>query len=241
MTDLIRNCAHFSTHQTLLDVDAQGGTGRTIKSTFAPEGVQGLQAEYEGLKWYASRLGADIDTLVYSFRATSGYARLVVEFVSGDVVPMPTDPGKLSQKIETAISHYLETLWTGTGTPSHGDFSLSNHVFDADGQVVRIIDWEHFNNDLPALYDPLYMVIEPLLFWHVNGKALSDSVVSTTQSQMARLHQHIGLPDDARSAPASWLRRMAEDHRSVWGKQASKVPFLNAHDHQIAKTDQVLS
>lgn len=235
MTDLIRNCAHFSTHQTLLD------SGYTIKTTFTPAGVAGLQAEYDGLKWYASRLDVELDALVHSFTATAGYARLVVHFARGDVIPMPADPEKLSPKTAVAIRHYLETLWDGSNTPAHGDFSLSNHVFDAGGQIVRVIDWEHFNNRLPAMYDPLYMIVEPLLFWHVNGKSLTLKVISETKAQINTLHQHVELPDDARRAPASWLRLTAGSHLEVWGGQANKVPFLNAHEHDVFEIDQRLS
>lgn len=241
MTNLIRNCAHFSTHQTLIDTGNASDDARTIKTTFTAEGVGGLRAEYEGLKWYASRLNTSIDTIVYNFRSTPGYARLVVRYIDGAVIPMPTDPGTLSGKIDTALKYYVDNLWDGTNTPSHGDFSLSNHVFDPQGQIIGIIDWEHFNNDLPAQYDPLYMILEPLLFWHVNGKKLNDGVISATKAHIAKLHQHVGLDDESINAPASWLRLTAGTHVSVWGEQASKVPFLNAHEHDVFEIDQRLS
>lgn len=240
MTILIRNCAHYSTHQTLIDQRSSTEHARTIKTTFSPEGVAGIQAEYDGLEWYASRLKQDIDTMVLMFRATSGYARLEMKYVDGAVIPMPADPDTLVNKFNVAVDQYISTLWAGAGTPSHGDFSLSNHVFDPAGNITRIIDWEHFNREMPPQYDPLYMIVEPFLFWHVNGKTASARSVTAARNMMIKLHQVVELPASALVNPASWLRETADMHRAVWGQQADKVPFLNAGLKNIAAVNQLL-
>lgn len=240
MTDLIRNCAHYSTHQTLIDQRSIADYARTIKTTFSAEGVAGIQAEYDGFQWYASRLKQDIGNMVLMFRATSGYARLEMKYVDGIVIPMPADPDTLCKKLDAASAYYLTHLWSGTDTPSHGDFSLSNHIFDAAEDVVRIIDWEHFNRALPPQYDPLYMIVEPFLFWHVNGKIASAQSITTAQNTMVKLHQAVELPTPALACPASWLRETAYLHRTVWGCQANKVPFLNARPENIAAVDQLI-
>ena len=240
MTNLIRNCAHYSTHQTLIDQSGDASHARTIKTTFAPDGVAGLQAEYDGLTWYASRLGQDIATIVLQFRATTGYARLETRYIDGTVVPMPADPDGLSNKFEAAVDYYIAHLWSGSDMPSHGDFSLSNHVFDQADKIARIIDWEHFNNALPPQYDPLYMITEPFLFWHVNNKTSSARSITKAQRCIAKLHEDIGLGADATAMPASWLRETADAHREVWGCQVGKVPFLNAAPQNIAAVDALL-
>lgn len=240
MTDLIRNCAHYSAHQTLIDQSADANPARTIKTTFSPDGVAGLQAEYDGLSWYALRQGRDIATMVLQFRATLGYARLETRYVDGTVVPMPANPDGLSDKLEAAVEHYIAHLWSGSDTPSHGDFSLSNHVFNTAEDVQCIFDWEHFNNDLPPGYDPLYMITEPFLFWDVNGKKPSARSVTSAQNMINKLHGAIELPGVALQKPASWLHETADTHRAVWGRQADKVPFLNAPTQCIAAVDQIL-
>lgn len=240
MTDLIRNCAHFSTHQTLIDQSTDANPARTIKTTFTSDGVAGLQAEYDGLAWYASRLNQDITTMVLQFRATTGYARLETHYVDGTVVPMPADPDGLSNKLEASVEYYFAHLWSGPDTPSHGDFSLSNHVFNTAENVLHIIDWEHFNRTLPPQYDPLYMIVEPFLFWHVNAKTPSARSITRAQRCIARLQENIALDISMAAKPASWLRETANTHRAIWGHQANKVPFLNADEHQVTKIDQLL-
>lgn len=240
MTDLIRNCAHHSTHQTLIDSGHGNGTARTIKTTFSVDGVAGIQAEYDGLSWYASRLRKDASAVVLAFRATAGYARLETPYVSGTVIPMPADPDSLSDKIGAAVEHYISQIWDGASTLSHGDYSLSNHVFDDADKVVRIIDWEHFNSDLPPQYDPLYMIVEPFLFWDVNGKEASEQSKSVARKSITKLRDEIDLPEQAIQSPASWLWKTADQHRDVWGKQASKVPFLNAAPESIAAIDNAI-
>lgn len=240
MTDLIRNCAHYSTHQTLIDQSAGASQSRTIKTTFSRDGVAGIQAEYDGLTWYASRLGRDISEMVLQFRMTPGYARLETRYVDGTVIGMPTNPDELPKKIDAALEYYIKYIWDGPDTPSHGDFSLSNHVFNDDDDVIQIIDWEHFNHRLPPQYDPLYMIVEPFLFWHVNDKTANAESIFVAKSRISTLKEDIALTDDAARAPASWLRYIAGQNTDTWGEQAHKVPFLDAYEHQVKKIDQLL-
>lgn len=240
MTDLIRNCAHYSTHQTLIDQSAGASQSRTIKTTFSRDGVAGIQAEYDGLTWYASRLGRDISEMVLQFRMTPGYARLETRYVDGTVIGMPTNPDELPKKIDAALEYYIKYIWDGPDTPSHGDFSLSNHVFNDDDDVIQIIDWEHFNHTLPPQYDPLYMIVEPFLFWHVNDKTPSARSITRAQRYIARLHENIVLDASTMSKPAYWLSDTADTHRTVWGHQAGKVPLLNAPITSIIAVDKLL-
>jgi len=240
MTDLIRNCAHHSTHQTLIDLGQGAQSARTIKTTFTADGVAGLQAEHDGLSWYASRLNKNASEMVLVFRSTPGYARLETPYVNGNVVHMPADPDTLIGKLNNAVSHYISKIWNGDETPSHGDYSLSNHVFNNADDVIRIIDWEHFNRKLPAQYDPLYMIVEPFLFWDVNQKKPSERSLAAANTAILNLNEAIKLEADAIASPASWLRKTADTHRDAWGQQADKVPFLNAHKNQISTIDRVL-
>lgn len=240
MTDLIRNCAHYSTHQTLLNLSGNSCDTRTIKTTFSTEGVAGIQAEYDGLSWYASRCGQDISSMICLFRTTPSYARLETPYVNGTVIPMPVDPDTLVGKFNAAADHYISVFWDGVNTPSHGDYSISNHVFNRADDVLRIIDWEHFNNVLPPQYDPLYMVVEPFLFWNMNGKQPRTESINAGKAVIAKIFDAIGLENNAMESPATWLRQTANAHRAVWGHQADKVPFLNAAPEHIAVIDQVL-
>jgi len=239
MIDLIRNCVHHSDHSTYIERANDGNPSAIRKSAFTVAGAEDLRRENDGLGWYCAQQNMPKDIAIIEADIRAKYAKIRLAFHAGDTVKVPINPDQIISRLDALLSHHFEIFGPSDYAMTHGDYSICNHIFDED-RVKWVIDWEHFNNVLPASYDAVYAVLEPYLFWIANGHQPSAKSIIAVQGMLARICTTLGDKADIPSEPAMWLRTLVENNKDVWGAQWAKVPFIAFEESHVRALDKVL-
>ena len=210
MKELIRNCQHHGHHYTSFLVKEGGEIAFVEKKAFNKDGVADLSREGRGLEWYCRKANKDPADVIDSFAKTEKYCKLVIRYHDGEEVRTPVDPDSVKDKTRIAVEHYLDVFGSDDFKFSHGDYSIENMIY-GDNKVVWIIDWEHFNDKLPAGYDAVNCIVESFLFWHGRKKAPTRSSVETAKELLTKVSEKAALPEEVLRSPSLWCRKTALD------------------------------
>ncbi len=239
MKELIRNCQHYGSHHTFLLRGRDGNVVGVEKKTFSETGIRDLDREAEGLEWYCRLIGRDASEMIGSFEKAAGYGRLEIKYHDGAVITTPASPDLVKGKLRAAVEHYLEVFGRDSFRFSHGDYFLGNIVYTGD-RVAWVIDWEHFNDKLPAGYDALNCVTQVFLSAHGKKRRYSRESVESARALIAKISERAALPEEAISSPALWCRNTAAERSDVWGGQHGKLPHLDYPRETCAEVDRII-
>jgi hypothetical protein len=106
-------------------------------------GVRYVDAEHEGLSWYAGRLNESPAGFIRSYCRHDGYARLDLRTIVGLRMDYMAPLRENEPFLGRCIDHYLATWPREAIVPCHGDLTLDNVFFAERGP--RFFDWEHFS------------------------------------------------------------------------------------------------
>lgn len=220
---MIRNCQHYGQHCTLVETDAAGDPRYVTKKAMSREGADALEREHEGINWYCRARGKEDGYVVKKYVRRPSYCELSLSYVPGKTVPFSFGQRDLMKSVTIACMHYLDVFGSAGFKVSHGDFFVGNIIYDDEG-VAWVMDWEHFNNTLPAGFDAVFCVVEPFLTAHGCGRPLGYPEAHRARELLSILSERTGIPGEASSSPAMWCRKITLESRDVWGKQYSKLP-----------------
>ena len=235
--ELISNCAHFGSTYTAFVTSPGNLPEGVVKASFEKEGIEALENEIRGLRWYAERLGINPDSVGSLHTFKNRYAKLSIPFHEGSI-GNPYLPIKRNyQKIVNAILYYKHLFGKDDYTFSHGDYSLVNMVFRQE-EIRWLIDWEHFNNQLPREFDVMNCILEVCYFNFMRTKQLSREDIRLLKKLLIFASDEIGFCDMNLNTPAQELYAISDAHRDVFGRQLNKYVLMGCPREDIARIDR---
>lgn len=239
MKELIRNCQHYGAHQTFFLRGEKGQVEAIEKNSFDTNNILSIKREFDGISWYCKTKGADQTNIISSFFQARGYSRLVFKYHRGEVVDFSAHPGCLVDKISMAIDHYLEVFGRDNFRFSHGDYFLGNIVFDKN-MVKWVIDWEHFNDKLPAGYDALNCIVVGLLSPYKKNLLSIKTNRERVKEIISNVVDITKLPDLAKKSPILWCREIIYEFKDIWGEQYNKLPQTIVSSEECMEIDKII-
>jgi len=239
MKALLRNCQHGSDVYITMDYDSIGSPKHVYKSSSTFNGVQSLNNEIRGAKWYSSLNKSLLDISVAE--ETEFYCKLKSTYING-ITPLYYDGFSKNKKyIYLIISHYCKVWQASTPINElyniHGDLSIDNVIFNDSLPVI--IDWEHFNEAIaPIGFDSLNLIFEQL--WFDDKKLNPDTLLEL--SEMLKL-----LKSKNCLSPIFWENPLKKTidfistHHNIWENQADKLPIKQFSDQEVIEIDSILT
>ncbi len=237
--NLVRNCQHFGCHQTLLLSNKEGTKIGVEKRTFESAGVHDLIREVEGIKWYCDQVGVNAQEAIRSFVNRQKSCSLILKYHQGQVDTFSSDVDLLMDRIEEAVCHYLDVFKSCNFKYAHGDYFLGNIVFHKD-RVKWVIDWEHFNDQLPSGYDPINCIVEAFLTSFEKRGPCSNATSEVAKKLLEKISKEIALPGYALRSPTVWCRRVVEENSEIWGVQYKKLPQVWYSEERCGEIDKII-
>jgi hypothetical protein len=235
--ELISNCAHFGSTYTAFVTSAHRPV-RVVKASFEREGIESLRNEIRGLRWYAGHTGIDPDSVGSLHMYENRYAKVTLPFHEG-ACGNPYLPVKSNYtKIVNAIRYYKNLFGKDDYTFSHGDYSLVNMVFRQD-EIRWLIDWEHFNDQLPREFDVMNCILEVCYYNFMKTKHLSREDIRLLKKLLVLASDELGFRDLNLETPARELYTIADAHRGVFGRQINKYVLTGCPPEDIGRIDQL--
>jgi hypothetical protein len=237
--DLLKNCQHNSSHYTYLIRGERGDVKAIEKKTFHEDGVIELGKEAEGLRWYAGTVDKNANEIIDFFVTAKGYSKLRVKYHNGEVISNPINPDLVINKIQSAVEHYFKVFGSNNYKYSHGDYFIGNVVFNKN-RVVWIIDWEHFNDELPPGYDAVNLIVEVFISYYSKSTSFTKSSVGFAKKLLSKVAQEIVMPKMVLKSPVLWCRDTALNHKSIWRHQYNKLPHIACSYRTCLEIDKLL-
>lgn len=239
MLNIIRNCSHFSDVYTGFITDSNGLPLSVVRKAFSKSGVSALLREFEGISGYCKSLGIDSKNNILDFRYYDSYGRLELKYHDGTPGNYMAPIDKNRRKIDNLIEYYRTFFYMGKESFCHGDFSISNVLFEKDS-VKWIIDWENVNNIMPREYDLVYCITENCLSRFAKNNRLTKTEISVYSDQLQKINKLIGVDELIMKGPAHWCRDMAIYYIKKTGVGHNKCLFI-AYDKEIINNlDRIL-
>jgi hypothetical protein len=233
--ELISNCGHFGSTYIAFVTSPENIPVTVVKASFEKEGVESLKNEIRGLRWYAARLNIDPDSVVSHNILENQYANLSIPFHQGSCGNPYLPIEKNYTKIINAIQYYKK-IFGDDYTFSHGDYSLVNMVFRQD-EIHWLIDWEHFNNQLPREFDVMNCILEVCYFNYKRKKQLSCDDIHLLKKLLAFASDEIEFCDMNLNTPAKELFTISDANRGLFGAQVNKYVLMGCPKEDIAMID----
>lgn len=231
--ELIRNCYHYGSIYTYLSLDTKGKPEKIIKMTFSQEGLKDLKREAEGLMFYSQKLSLPLERTIHFVVHEPAYGKLECSYFDGEVGNLYLPFRYNRKRILSAVDYYIGKF--GQDHFCHGDYSLENIVFREE-QVQWVIDWEHFNRQLPCGIDPLYCVLEAFMYAFLHhGVTLQEG--SQCGQLLDRIFSFYTFPEEAHRNPFNYLRKIYNEYKVSFGKQFQKFPVVNCDGELIIRLD----
>jgi len=247
---IIRNCNHFTDVQTGVLIQNNNFT-TIIKKAFTPEGASALLMEYEGIKTFCKQNKHDPESYILGYENNGKYAELQMQYINGQIGDCHAGIDANYLHCLSLIKYFKDHITKNKENASHGDLSVSNVVY-LNGQVEWIIDWENFNNILPAYYDLVYCITEIMLFSFVKRRSsVHKRAVSMYWELFSEINSIFELPVEVIQSPAMWLRNAISDFIASGeeglhtfasgGKGLRKCPFIKNDTQTILALDEILN
>lgn len=224
--EIIRNCLHYGTVQTGFINDKNSGQKLIIKNSFYSDGAKVIEREFNGICWYADRLGRKRNEFIYKYENNIKTAVLEMVFSEGKYGDIRLELRKNINKLNNAVCYYNNVLNMINSEYSHGDYTLENILFNKKDEVVRIVDWEHFNNDLPKEFDLLNCVLENCIFIYRRSPKLLKEDIDIAKTLLLKVAKLAGIPYIKFKKPASYFRDLCLKYKRVFDTQIMKYPFV---------------
>jgi hypothetical protein len=229
---LIRNCPHDNGIYTFYSKK----TNNILKSSYTIDGMNRLQNEYEGYKWYLKRsiYNEMLDDLEFT-QKNNNYTKLNVPLFSGENInPYKSISANYSYLIK-AINCYVD-IWTEKNLRKvtiHGDFSLGNIIFtNENSKSPVIIDWEHFKEGLvPWGFDLVNILYDSVYFSFRGRDTLNarniEAYVEAKKYILKLLNSRFCIDCNIKS-----LQKIIKDNCSLWGNVVEKLPVMKYSEKQ---------
>jgi hypothetical protein len=224
--NLICNAIHHSHQHTYLVEDKNGDICAVRKLTFCQNGLDELNNESQGLRWYMGEVGVPANTIILQEDIGTKTGKLILRYMPGETVEILSSPKVIIPHFASMLEHYKIVFSKCDFRVSHGDYSVNNHIFNGD-KVNWIIDWEHFNKELPPGYDLVYAFSEPFFFWLLHKKNIPGSAINEGKNFLKKAQKLIGFDKSVLKNPGEWLNKEGTKHKKVWGSQFAKMPITN--------------
>jgi hypothetical protein len=144
------------------------------KISRTPGGDRYVESEYQGLTWYAERLGKAKRHFIKNRHSLPGYSRIDIHRIDG-IHPNYRDSISANEKILcSCIQHYIDTWPNDVTVPCHGDLTLDNVLSTGGGPIF--FDWEHFSSAGEAWgFDAAYLLMSAAALSYSRETALPAS------------------------------------------------------------------
>ena len=234
--ELISNCAHFGSTYTAFVTSPKNMPVEVVKASFERAGIDSLKNEIRGLRWYAARLNIDPDSVGSFHTFENRYAKVSLPFHQGSC-GNPYLPIKRNyKKIVNAIRYYRNIFGKDNYSFSHGDYSLVNMVFRQD-EIQWLIDWEHFNDQLPREFDVMNCILEVCYYNFMQTKHISRDDIGLLKKLLALASDELGFCDMDLNTPARELYAISDANRGVFGTQINKYVLTGCPREDIERID----
>ncbi|NCA93187.1 hypothetical protein EOM82_08135 [bacterium] len=229
MINIIRNCSHNGDVCTGIKTDDNGLPVLIVRTTFSAKGVMALSRELQGISKYSERLNTGREKNIINFKLLDSYGKMELKYHNGMPGDYMAQLDKNYQKISELISYYRRVFCDNKELISHGDFSISNVLFEGSS-VKWIMDWENANDIMPREYDLIYCITENVLCSLAKRGFLSKAEISVYHSLFFKIEKEVGAACGIKKAPGRWCLDMALDYVRKTGVDYQRCPFI-AYSH----------
>lgn len=233
--ELISNCAHFGSTYTAFITTPEKIPVSVVKASFVRDGIELLDNEIRGLRWYAGRLGIDPGSVCSAHHFEERYAKITIPFHPGSCGDPYLPIKRNYTKIANAIRYYRYIFEKDEYRYTHGDFSLVNLIFEGD-EIRWLIDWEHFNDRLPREFDVLDCIIEACYYNFMRKKELSREEVRLLKELLVLASNEIGFKANLETPAADYFA-MNCTYSAVFGEQINKFPLIACPREDVDRID----
>jgi len=232
--EIIRNCSHYSSIQTAVDLDRNAVPVRVVKTAFTEDGARAIRKEHEGILWYERRLNSAPGAVISLVNYKHTFSRLELAYRNGRPGDLTLSLAKNYKKIYNALNHSIEVFRKEDSPYNHGDYSIDNILFNED-DVVWILDWENFNDKLPREFDIVYFCYKRKNMLMANDV---DAAINLLKYGIGRLNMPY---DQIVRKPASYMRKLFLDNKSIFNSQIMKYPLVNCPYEDILALDAIFN
>ena len=150
---------------------------------------------------------------------------------------------KNEKVINFAIENYCK-IWPKSSEqkklfPIHGDFSMSNIIFNKNNFTV--IDWEHFkHNSAPLGFDALNLIFEQTLIEYQINKTINN-IAEKIKLLIELLVKNKSIDELFFHKPLNKIIDFVRNNRHIWGGQCEKLPILKFNKELVELVDKEIS
>lgn len=236
--EIIRNCSHYGSTIAAISLDNNRRASRMAKVAFNEDGARAITREYDGIVWYEKQLNTKASAIVSFLCRSNSFASLELAYKDGQCGDLSRSVEENHVRIKNALKHHMDIFEKNGSGFNHGDYSFENVLFDGDG-VSWIIDWEHFTDLLPGGFDLVYCIMEACYFCLKRRGRLTGKDVVAAKDLLDYAERQSGIRLIDQKQPATFLKKLISDNRSVFGQQVHKYPFFNSCPEDIETLDKI--
>ena len=185
-----------------------------------------IQREFNGICWYAGTLGRKRNEFIYKYENNINVTGLEMGFSEGKYGDIRSALRKNINKLNNTINYYNDVLSMIDTEYSHGDYTLENILFNSKDEIVKVIDWEHFNNELPKEFDLLHCVMENCFFVYKKNPEFLKKDIEIAKNLLFKVAKLVGIPDTGLKKQSSYFRKLCLNYKNVFDTQIMKYPYV---------------
>ena len=203
-----------------------------IKTTYDERGIQNLQNEFNGLKWYFLKKPEIRDSFLKTLKIKSNknFAKIEIPYIEGYKIPVEGEIWKNKSFLYKAINEYVY-ISGQNNFRFHGDFSMGNLIFNKSD--TYIIDWEHSNDEIKIWgIDILNIFFESVFFSFKKKDYLSKKNLEVA-IEIYQYISNIFSDSDKKMMSLKNLMSFYRKNSHIWGLSFSKLPVLKFNENQL--------
>ena len=137
------------------------------------KGIEKIEAEYEGLKWYCKKTNRKSEVILLNYTQKKKFAYIDLKKIEGKKIKSWDTLSKNYFYLKKVYSHYKKHKLQNSNK-THGDLTFDNIIFNK--KKIFIIDWEFFYSKIKFRgYDIVYLFLSAACLPYVIGKKFSDN------------------------------------------------------------------
>ncbi len=218
----------FFSHKNRILVIQRLDTKNFIKISFFGFSNSLLQNEYQGFNWYLNRF--QNDKIFISFKKYTLFNVLNVNLIEGKKISYLDNFLKNKKYIIKLIDYYYKIWPRKRNTPSHGDLTLDNLIFDKN--QIYLIDWENFNKKKDAWgFDLVYFFLSTIFLPNLKKKKLPKKELKEISKIWKKIKKLLKNTKIKNNPIKYFLDKFKKDLH--WKRLSKKFPnkfFLNKVD-----------